>query len=133
MSRRPLTVTLLVALVAALAVVPAAVAKGGGGSKRTIALHASSTFPAATGKAASRVRDGERELEVEVEHVRRLAGKRVNVFVNGRWFARPRVSSLGGASVERSTERGQRVPRIRAGSTVRVRTLAGTLIAGGRF
>ena len=68
-----------------------------------------------------------------MQHVRALAGKRVNVFVNGIKWTSPRVSSLGAFNVQRSTERGQRVPRITSSSTVRVRTLGGTLIASGSF
>src|SRR4051794_10827681 len=123
----------LVALLAAFALlVPVAVAKGGG-SIRQIALHPGASFPAAKGKAASKVKGAERELQIEVEHVRRLAGKRVNVFVNGVKLGSPRVSGLGAVEVERNTELGQKVPRIAKGSTVRVRTLGGKLIARGRF
>jgi len=55
------------------------------------------------------------------------------VFVNGSKWASPLVSSLGKIDVGRNTELGQSVPTIKAGSTVRVRTLGGTLIAGGTF
>jgi hypothetical protein len=123
----------LVALVAALALlVPVAVAKGGG-TARQIALKPGKAFPAANGKAVSKVKGAERELQIEVEHIRRLAGKRVNVFVNGVKLGSMRVSALGAAEIERNTERGQKVPRIASGSPVRVRTLGGKLIAGGRF
>ena len=125
--------TLLVAAVAALTIsVPLAVASGGGTTTR-ITLHPSSSFPGATGKAVSKVNGSERELQVEVEHIKSLAGKHVKVFVNGNLFASPLVSSLGAARVERSTENGQSVPSIHAGSTVRVRTAAGTLIVSGTF
>ena len=59
--------------------------------------------------------------------------KHVNVFVNGSKLASPLVSSLGQIHVERNTNLGQTVPTIVCGSTVRVRTLGGTLIARGRF
>ena len=62
-----------------------------------------------------------------------LAGKHVNIFVNGAKWASPTVSSLGKVDVSRNTELGQSVPTIKSGSTVRVRTLGGTLIAGGSF
>ena len=68
-----------------------------------------------------------------MQHIAVLAGKHVNVFVNGNKWASPVVSSLGRIHVDRSTQRGQTVPRISAGSTVRVRTLGGTLIASGTF
>ena len=128
--------TLIGAIAACLALVvvaaPAASAKGGG-TTRAIALKGTISFPNATGKAVSKVNGNERELEVEVQHIRSLAGKRVNIFVNGNLWATPRVSALGQASVDRSTERGQRVPTIRSGSTVRARTLGGTLIVRGSF
>ena len=57
----------------------------------------------------------------------------MNVFVNGNKIASPIVSSLGQIHVERNTDRGQSVPTIVNGSTVRVRTLGGTLIASGTF
>jgi hypothetical protein len=132
--RRTSLISALIGCFAVLAVIaPVAAARHGGGTTRTIALHGSVSFPGATGQASSKTSAEERELEVEVQHVRVLAGKRVNVFVNGTKWASPRVSSLGAFDVQRSTQRGQRVPRITSSSTVRVRTLGGTLIASGRF
>ena len=100
---------------------------------RTISLKGSVSFPNATGKAVSKVNGNERELEVDVQHIRSLAGKRVNVNVNGHLLATPLVNSLGHFTVNRNTGAGQAVPTIKAGSTVRVRTLGGTLIASGTF
>ena len=132
--RRTSLISALIGCFAVMAVIaPMAAARDGGGVTRTAALHGSVSFPAATGQATSKTSAEERELEVEVQHVRALAGKRVNVFVNGIKWASPRVSSLGAFNVQRSTARGQRVPRITSGSPVRVRTLGGTLIASGRF
>jgi hypothetical protein len=128
--------TLISALIACLAIVavvaPAASAKGGG-TTRTIALKGSISFPGATGKAVYKVNGSERELEVDLQHIRSLAGKHVNVNVNGSRLASPLVSSLGHFSVNRNTGAGQRVPVIKTGSTVRIRTLGGTLIASGTF
>ena len=132
MRRTPL-IAALIALVAFAAVLaPAAMAQGGG-TTRTIGLHGSVSFPNATGKAVYKVNGRERELQIEVEHIKALAGKHVNVFVNGNKLASPTVNSLGTAGVERNTDRGQFVPTIKSGSTVRVRTLGGTLIASGTF
>jgi hypothetical protein len=132
--RRTSLITVLVAAAALLAsFAPAASASGGTATQRSIALHGSSSFPNATGSAVSKVSSEERELDVEVQHIAVLAGKHVNVFVNGNKWASPVVSSLGRIHVDRSTQRGQTVPRISAGSTVRVRTLGGTLIASGTF
>ena len=131
--RRTTFITALIACLAlAVAIAPAASAKGGG-TTRTISLKGSVSFPGATGKAVSKVNGNERELEVDVQHIRALAGKHVNVFVNGNKLASPTVNSLGNVNVNRNTERGQFVPTIRTGSTVRVRTLGGTLIASGTF
>ena len=132
--RRTSLISALIGCLAVMAVIaPMAVARDGGGTTRTIGLHGSVSFPNATGHATSKTSSEERELEVEVQHIRALAGKRVNVFVNGIKWTSPRVSSLGAFNVERSTERGQRVPRITNSSPVRVRTLGGTLIASGSF
>ena len=53
--------------------------------------------------------------------------------MNGHSIAKPTVNSLGHFTVNRNTGAGQSVPTIKAGSTVRVRTLGGTLVAGGTF
>jgi hypothetical protein len=128
--------TLISALIACLAIVavvaPAASAKGGG-TTRAIALKGSISFPGATGKAVYKVNGSERELEIDLQHIRALAGKHVNVNVNGSRLASPLVNSLGHFTVNRNTGAGQRVPVIKTGSTVRVRTLGGTLIASGTF
>jgi hypothetical protein len=131
--RRTALISALIACIAMAAVIaPSAMAKGGG-TTRTITLNGSVSFPNATGKAVSKVNGSERELEVDVQHIRSLAGKRVNVIVNGHSIATPKVNSLGHFTVNRNTGLGQTVPTIKAGSTVRVRTLGGTLVAGGTF
>ncbi len=133
MRRTTLISALIVALAITAVVAPAATAKSGGGTTRSIALRGSVSFPGATGKAVSKVNGSERELEIDAQHLKALAGKHVNVNVNGRRLASPLVSTLGHVSVNRNTEAGQRVPRITKGSTVRVRTLGGTLILSGTF
>ncbi len=132
-SKTRIITTLVVGAVAALSIaVPLAVAQGGG-TRTQIALHPSAVFPNASGKAVSTVNGTERELQIEVENIQALAGKHVNVFVNGVRLASPVVGSLGVARVNRDTAKGQFVPSIHAGSTVRVRTLAGALIVSGTF
>ena len=131
--RRFTIISALIAAVAMLAAIAPVASASGSGTTRTISLHGSVSFPSATGKAVYKVKGGERELQIEVEHIRALAGKHVNVFVNGNKLASPTVNSLGNVNVNRNTERGQFVPTIRTGSTVRVRTLGGTLIASGTF
>jgi hypothetical protein len=118
----PLTIVALAALALAA---PAVQAKGG----TIIALKPSSAFPGAKGKAKFQV-EGQRELEIEVEHVRRLAGKRVNFFVNARKVGSKRVSALGAAQLDR---RGATFPAIKSGTRISVKTAGGTLIASGRF
>lgn len=127
--RRFTIISALIAVVAMFAAIAPVASASGGGTTRSIALHGSVSFPSATGKAVYKVKEGERELQIEVEHIRVLAGKKVNVFVNGNLLATPKVSSLGQIHVERRTN----VPVISNGSTVRVRTLGGTMIASGTF
>jgi hypothetical protein len=126
--KRTLTISLALVAFAALAfAAPAVQAKGGPGTR--IALKASSAFPGASGKAKFQ-NQGQRELEIEVEHVRRLAGKRVNFFVNSTKVGSARVSGLGAAQVNR---RGASFPAIKAGTRIRVKTVGGTTIVSGRF
>jgi hypothetical protein len=121
-----LTVSLL-ALAALAVAAPAVQAKGGPGKR--IALKSSGAFPGASGKAKFQ-NEGQRELEIEVEHVRRLAGKRVSFFVNSTKVGSARVNGLGAAQVNR---RGASFPAINAGTRIKVKTAAGKLIVSGRF
>ena len=117
-------------VVLALAVaVPTALAA----DRTRIALKPSAAFPRATGKATFRARGGERELQVEVEHIRRLRGKRVVFVVGGTRLGTAKVNAFGAARIERNSERGQRVPAVRHGTKVKVRTAAGVLIVSGSF
>ena len=118
----PLTIVALAALALAA---PAVQAKDG----TIIALKASSAFPGAKGKAKFQT-EGQRELEIEVEHVRRLAGKRVNFFVNAKRVGSARISGLGAAQIER---RGASFPAVGSGTRISVKTAGGRLIASGRF
>jgi hypothetical protein len=120
----PIAVLALAALALAA---PAVQAKGGPGKR--IALKASSAFPGASGKAKFQ-NEGQRELEIEVEHVRRLAGKRVNFFVNSTKVGSARISGLGAAQINR---RGSAFPAIHAGTRVKVKTAGGAIIVAGRF
>jgi hypothetical protein len=118
----PLTI---VALAALALTAPAVQAKGG----TIIALKASSSFSGAKGKAKFQ-NEGQRELEIEVEHVRRLAGKRVNFFVNAKKVGSKRVNGLGAAQLDR---RGSTFPAIGSGTRISVKTAGGKLIVSGRF
>jgi hypothetical protein len=115
----------IVALAALALAAPAVQAKGG----TIIALKASSAFPAAKGKAKFQV-EGQRELEIEVEHVRRLAGKRVNFFVNAKKVGSKRINGLGAAQLDRL---GSTFPAISSGTRISVKTAGGKLIVSSRF
>ena len=124
--------TLLAVTALLLAVsVPTVLASGGPGTR--IVLKAGKAFPAAKGSAKFRAKAGERELEAEVEHIRRLAGKRVTFYVGGKKLGTAKVTALGAAHISRSTERGQAVPAVPAGTGVTVRTAAGAKIVSGSF
>jgi hypothetical protein len=128
LSRALVALTLAAALATALT--PAAQAKG---SKITAKLTGTSAFPAVSGKATFSRENGRRELEVEVEHARALRGKRLTLFVAGRKIGTMVVGQLGNARLDRSTQRGQAVPSIAAGTRLSVHTAAGTSVAKGRF
>jgi len=123
--------TLLITLVALAVAVPAALASGGDGMR--ITLKPAKAFPAAKGSAKFKSKPGERELQVEVEHVRRLAGQRVVILVGGTKLGTAKVSTLGAARVSRKSDLGQRVPPVSAGTVVKVRTSAGKTVVKGSF
>jgi len=137
---------LAAAIAAALMIAPAgALATEGGSSQNAapaaalatvnweIPLKAGLAYPRATGAAQYQSQPGQKELQVEVEHLSSLIGKSVVVSVNGARIGAAKVSALGIAQLERNTELGQEVPTIIHGSTVTVRTSTGTLFASGRF
>jgi hypothetical protein len=124
--KRSLPITLLALAVA----VPAALAAGGG---TRITLKPAKAYPAAKGSAKYKAKAGERELQVEVEHIRRLAGRRVVIAVAGVRLGAARVSALGAAQINRNTERGQRVPQVSAGTVMKVRTAGGATVVSGSF
>jgi hypothetical protein len=121
--------TFLAAAALVLAVsVPTVLAAGGGGTR--IVLKPAKAFPAAKGSATFKAKPGERELEAQVEHVRRLAGKTVTFYVGANRLGSSKVSALGAAHIER---RNRAVPAVGAGTVVRVKTARGVLIARGSF
>jgi opacity protein-like surface antigen len=127
MKRTVILTASLVALAALAVAAPAVQAKDEPGSR--IALKSSAAFPGASGKAKVQ-HQGQRELEIEVEHVRRLAGKRVDFFVNSTKVGSARVNGLGSAQVNR---RGASFPTVNAGTRIKVKTAGGKLIVSGRF
>lgn len=125
MKRTSIIAGLLVALVGAAFLAPTVQAK----DDTRIALKASKAFPGASGKAKFQSA-GQRELEIEVEHVRRLAGKRVGFFVNSRKIGTARINRLGAAQI---TRRGASAPAVGAGTVIKVKTAQGATIVSGRF
>ena len=124
--------TLLTATALLLTVgVPTVLAKGGEGTR--IVLKSAKAFPAAKGSAKFKATAEERELQVEVEHVRRLAGKRVVFIVGGKKIATKKLNRFGAAEINRNSQLGQFVPNVQAGTTVRVKTAGGALIVKGSF
>jgi len=123
-----ITMVLAAGLLMLAVAVPTVLASGGGGTR--IALRPAATFPAATGSATFKAKSGERQLEAQVEHVRRLAGKTVVFYVGAKKLGSARVGALGAAHIER---RNDAVPAVGAGTAVSVKTSGGVLIARGSF
>jgi hypothetical protein len=122
---------LITILALAVAIPAAALASGGEGTR--IVLEPSKAFPAAKGSAKFKAKPGERELQLEVEHIRRLAGRQVVFVVAGAKLGAAKVSVLGAARLNRNSERGQRVPQVKAGTVVKVRTVGGRTVVSGSF
>ncbi len=127
MKRSLMIPVVLIALVAMAVMSPSVQAKDGRGT--IIQLKPTAAYPSAKGKAKYQV-TGQRELEIEIEHIRRLAGTRVSFFVNSTRVGTSRVSALGEARVDR---RGANFPAVRSGTVIKVKTIGGRLIASGRF
>lgn len=131
MVRRWMLVAPLLVAMFLVGAVPAATAQSGVNAR--IRLTGSQAFPAATGTAKYLERGGEREFEVEVEHVRRLVGQTLTVFVDGTQAGTMRVNRFGAARLDLNTEFGQVVPMVKSGSSVLVKTAAGVLVVSGKF
>lgn len=127
--KRLLVALALVTLTALAVAVPAGLAK----SQTQIALHPGKTYPHAKGSAQYQAQPGQRELQIEVEHIRPLRGTLVRFYVAGHKVGSARVNRRGKAELSRNTERGQRVPRVRPGTRVLVRTRRHVLIVAGTF
>jgi hypothetical protein len=93
----------------------------------------SSAFPIANGSAQYQSQPGQRELQIEIDRLAKLAGKYVTFYANGVKFGVGKVSSRGSAQIDRNTELGQSVPAIVHGSSFAARTGTGVLVASGRF
>ena len=98
-----------------------------------IAMKPSNAYPTATGSAQYQSQPGQRELQIEIERLAKLAGQNVSFYANGVKFGVGKVSSLGIAQIDRNTELGQSVPLIVHGSAVSATTSTSVLIASGNF
>ena len=98
-----------------------------------IPLSAGKGIAAVTGSSQYQSQPGQRELQIEIEHLRSLAGQSLLVQVNGAPVGSMKVSSKGIAQLTRNTERGQATPMVAHGSFVTVKTNAGIVLASGRF
>jgi hypothetical protein len=127
MKRSLMIPAVLIALVAMAVMSPSVQAKDGRGT--IIQLKPAPAFPTAKGKARYQG-SGQRELEIEIEHLRRLAGTRVSFFVNNARVGTSRMNAFGAARLDR---RGANFPAIQSGTTIKVKTAGGRLIASGRF
>ena len=123
-----ITMVLTAAALALAVAVPSVLASGGGGTR--IVLRPAKAFPAAKGSATFKAKAGERELEAQVEHVRRLAGRMVAFYVDGKRLGNAKVGTLGAAHLER---RNGAAPAVRAGTAVSVKTAGRILIVKGSF
>ena len=102
-----------------------------------VELHASlsgaKSFPHAHGSSTFERKGSERDVDVTVSGITRLAGKRVTVFVAGKKVGKMLVSAGGTAHRDFSTADGEFVPSASAGSKIRIATSGGTLIASGTY
>jgi hypothetical protein len=98
-----------------------------------ITLTHTTAFPKATGGAQYQSQPGQRELQIEAEHLTSLASKQVVFYANGSKYGTATVTSYGVAQIDHNTELGQTVPTITHGSIVTVRTTGGALILHGTF
>ena len=55
------------------------------------------------------------------------------MFVGGKQVGTLRINRLGNGSLNLNSDRGDNVPAVKAGTTVRVRTAGGTLVVSGSF
>jgi hypothetical protein len=130
------TTVLAAAATAAAALAPTAAVAAEPTVNWQINLKPSAAYPRAAGGAQYQSRPGQRELQVEVEHILALKGKTITACVNGAALGSATVSRLGLADVSRNTELRQTVPVVVHGTNVSVSlgsTCAGPTIVQGTF
>ena len=126
-------------LTAAVVTVPASGASGPDASSTNVSssnlytsLHGSSGYPTAAGYSYyyGMGMMGGRDVKVTVNHMTRLAGQRVSVYINGSRVGTMLVSSTGYAFHDWN---GSFVPYCMGGSGVFVRTSGGVQIVMGNY
>ncbi len=98
-----------------------------------IPLTAGHGFAQVTGSAQYQAQPGQREFQIEIDHLRSRAGQSLRVQVNAATVGWMKVSRAGIAQLTRNTDRAQKTPVIVHGSTVTVQTKAGVVVAFGKF
>lgn len=93
-------------------------------------LQGSAQHPDIAGWAEYEVeRSGNREFEVDVWGAKAFAGKRVEVYVNGKLVGKMKINRAGRGDFDIETSDGDTVPHMKAGDTVEVR-FRGAALAG---
>ena len=123
---------LIAMMLAMLAAAPPVRAKSTAVIKRA-ALSGSTAFPGVNGEAKWKSKEGERELEIQIQDAKKLVGKQLTVRIGGKVVGHMKVSALGRARLVKSTQAGQSVPASIAGKAVKIKTSGGRLVASGRF
>ena len=98
-----------------------------------IPLAPTAQYAGSKGKAKYKDRGGEREFQVEVENLRRIAGANLAVQVNGATVGAMRINVFGNGRFSGNSDLGQRVPVITRGSVVVIRRPNGSRVFSGRF
>jgi hypothetical protein len=127
MDRRRLTGSRLAAGFAGALLVPLAAPAQAAEVDLEAHMRSTAAFPNARGHAEYESDSNGREFEISIAGVRALAGHRLIVRMHGDFVGRMTVGSLGRAHLDRHSG----VPRMAAGTVVRVRTGSGRLVTYG--
>ena len=122
-------------LVAALLLVLVTAAPVHAKSAETIkraALAGTTAFSAVNGEAKWKSKGGERELEIQIEDAKKLAGKTLTVRIGGKAVGAMKVSALGGPGWSGTPKPGRTCRPRWPGREVRITTATGKLVAWGR-
>lgn len=111
----------------------ATAARAAAATTRRATFTHSSASPMATGSATYQVQGTHRELQVELNHLTSLAGKRVTITVGRTRMGTAKVTKAGVADATWNTESKQKVPPVTKAEAITARTSSGKLIASGRF